>query len=161
MLSRPSVMNTITTLFTKAGAPCTSRPCRPRCSARRAPRSNYILLTTGRLVWQCAAHTAEPKFGQIGPIPPIPYYHNSVARGAIKKAARGDGRCDGRCDERGARRAGGQATRSAQNVHCEARWPAARGRRASVLMVGAGSLVRLKGREGDPLEDVKGGRAIH
>ena len=42
------------------------------------------LLTTERLLWHCGAHIAEPKIGDISPIPPTPYYQNllfSVARG--------------------------------------------------------------------------------
>ena len=33
-----------------------------------------MLITTERLFWHCGAHTAEPKLGTRGPIPPIPYY---------------------------------------------------------------------------------------
>ena len=29
------------------------------------------MITTERLLWHCGAHTAEPKLGPMGPIPPI------------------------------------------------------------------------------------------
>ena len=65
------------------------------------------LLTTGRLLLHCGAHTAEPKIGDMSPIPPNPYYQNllfSVARGW--KPGRGE---SGRSERgrRGAKAEGG------------------------------------------------------
>ena len=60
------------------------------CLERSNPRAtdgvnkDTTPLTTERIFWHCGAHTAEPKAGTCGLIPPIPYYQCllfSVARG--------------------------------------------------------------------------------
>ena len=46
------------------------------------------LLTAERLFWHCGAHTAKPKIGLIGPIPPIPHHHQQQQTKVSKLSCR-------------------------------------------------------------------------